>query len=117
MSNINSIMKYIPTLLLGVFIVLFISKKNKTTNINNTNIDKNVLIIQRCWKTYLKSKESKIQDKIQRIKLQKLLDKKIINFILKRVLITWKEYTIHQRNIKMKKTLLECDDDYFFINI
>jgi len=110
-------MKYISSLLLGVFIVLFISKKNRTMNINNIDIDKNVLIIQRCWKTYLKKKESKIQDKLQRIKLQKLLDKKIINFILKRVLMTWKEYTIHQRNIKMKKALLECDDDdYFFIN-
>ena len=109
-------MKYISSLLLGVFIVLFISKKNKEMNINNTNIYKNVLIIQRCWKTYLKRKESKIQDKLQRINLHKLLDEKFTNFILKRVLITWKEYTIHQRNIKMKKTLLECDDDYFFIN-
>ena len=109
-------MKYISSLLLGVFIVLFISKKNRAMNIHNTNIDKNVLIIQRCWKTYLKSKESKIQDKLQRIKLHKLLDEKFTNFILKRVLITWKEYTIHQRNIKMKKALLECDDDYFFIN-
>ena len=110
-------MKYISSLLLGVFIVLFISKKNRAINIHNTNIDKNVLIIQRCWKTYLKSKESKIQDKLQRIKLHKLLDEKFTNFILKRVLITWKEYTIHQRNIKMKKALLECDDDdYFFIN-
>jgi len=110
-------MKYISSLLFGVFIVLFISKKNKTMNINNNNIVKNVLIIQRCWKTYLKSKESKIQNKLQSINLQKLLDEKIIKFILKRVLMTWKEYTIHQRNIKMKKALLECDDDdYFFIN-
>jgi len=43
-------MKYISSLLFGVFIVLFISKKNKTMNINNNNIVKNVLIIQRCWK-------------------------------------------------------------------
>jgi len=110
-------MKYISSLLFGVFIVLFISKKNKTMNINNNNIVKNVLIIQRCWKTYLKSKESKIQNKLQSINLQKLLDEKIIKFILKRVLMTWKEYTIHQRNIKMKKALLKCDDDYFFINV
>ena len=110
-------MKYISSLLFGVFVVLLISKKNKTINTHNKNIDKNVLIIQRCWKKYLKSKESKIKDKLQSIKLQKLLDERIINFILKRVFMTWKEYTIHQRNIKMKKALLECDDDdYFFIN-
>ena len=110
-------MKYISSLLLGVFIVLFISKKNKEMNINNTNIYKNVLIIQRCWKTYLKRKESKIQDKLQRINLHKLLDEKNKKFILKRVFMTWKEYTIHQRNIKMKKALLEREDDYFFIDI
>ena len=48
-------MKYISSLLLGVFIVLFISKKNRTMNINNVDIDKNVLIIQRCWNGIVKN--------------------------------------------------------------
>ena len=109
-------MKYIQSLLFGVFIAgLFISKKNKLNCDKKNRYDKNVLIIQKYCKKYLKRKQDKIQDKIQNIKLQNLLNEKIRILILKIVLMKWKEYTIHQRTSKMKEALDSRNDDYFFV--
>ena len=90
-----------------------IAKKNKVT----VKTDNNVLIIQRYWKKYLKRKQYKIQDKIQSIRLHNLLKDKLRIFILKRVLISWKEYTVSKRNNKMKEALESCNDDYFLVDV
>ena len=103
-------MKDIKILLFGVFIVgLFISKNNKLNCDKKNRHDKNVLIIQKYCKKYLKRK----QDKIQNIKLQDLLNEKIRIFILKRVLMKWKK---HKRTSKLKEALDSRNDDYFFVD-
>ena len=103
-------MKDIQSLLFGVFIVgLFILKNNKLNCDKKNRYDKDVLIIQKYYKKYLKRK----QDKIQNIRLQNLLNEKIRIFILKRVLRTWKK---HQRTSKIKKAQDSQNDDYFFID-
>jgi len=107
-------MKDIPSLLFGVFIVGFlVLKKNKFNCDKKITCDKNVLIIQKYCKKYLKRKQDKIEDNIQSIKVDNLLNEKIRIFILKRALKTWKK---HQRTSKMKEALDSRNDDYFFVD-
>ena len=103
-------MKEIQSLLFGAFIVgLFILKNNKINCDEKNRYNKDVLIIQKYYKKYLKRKQDKTQD----IKLQNLLNEKIRIFILKRVLKTWKK---HQRINKMKEAQDLRNDDYFFVD-
>ena len=103
-------MKEIQSLLFGAFIVgLFILKNNKINCDEKNRYNKDVLIIQKYYKKYLKRKQDKTQD----IKLQNLLNEKIRIFILKRVLRTWKK---HQRINKMKEAQDLRNDDYFFVD-
>ena len=101
---------YKRQLLFGAFIVgLFILKNNKINCDEKNRYNKDVLIIQKYYKKYLKRKQDKTQD----IKLQNLLNEKIRIFILKRVLKTWKK---HQRINKMKEAQDLRNDDYFFVD-
>ena len=103
-------MKEIQSLLFGAFIVgLFILKNNKINCDEKNRYNKDVLIIQKYYKKYLKRKQDETQD----IKLQNLLNEKIRIFILKRVLKTWKK---HQRINKMKEAQDLRNDDYFFVD-